>query len=186
MGNSTVAVYSWNQFGAAVLGASVFIVGMGFTALGLTLLPIVGLFVGLGCFALAQGLWSLERTKDLPVLIGHFDDRKLPTADALPVVILSMSRKRGAAYDFDAATVDPASIRIGPNSVPLLGGSDEHGYSSPKVRDVDEDGNLDFIGYFSPGQAGVTQETKLVCIRGLTKNGEPFKGCGAFSFNEAA
>ena len=158
MENGKVAAYRWNRFGAAVLRASLYLVGMGFIVLGLTLLPIIGLFVGLGCFALAQCLWSPGRTKDLPVLIGHFDDRRLANARALPVAISSTSRKSGVAYDFNATTADAATVGVGPNSVHLLDGSGEQSSSSPRFGDVDEEGGLNFVGCFSPDQAGVTPE----------------------------
>jgi hypothetical protein len=127
---------------------------------------------------------SVRRTKDLPLIIGRIEDRGLATARAVPVTILSMSTRKGAPYDFDATAVDAATIRIGPNRAPLLGGSDEQGWASPQLRDADDDGIMDFVGCFSPDQAGVNPETTQVCAKGRTREGETFKGCGDVTINE--
>jgi hypothetical protein len=60
----------WERLGAVIVTASLLVVGLGFLALGLTFLPIIGLFVGLACFWLARGLWTGSRQEDFLVPAG--------------------------------------------------------------------------------------------------------------------
>lgn len=189
MRSNTVAVdtqHRWDALGRTIASTSFFIIGMSFIVLGLTLLPVFGLFMGLACFSLAWSLWTTGRMIDALVLIGSSVRSKITGGKIIPLAILSMSKEKGDFFDFDAATVDVDTIRIGPNSIEPLRGPVEGILKPVGMQDVDADGKSDLVVYFPADQAGLTPNMKVVCFTGQTKTGTLVRGCGPLKLNEAA
>ena len=77
-----------------------------------------------------------------------------PRADGvIPVAILS-------ADDFDATTVDPATVKFGPN-----GAANSH---QPSFEDVDGDGTLDIVLHFRAADTGIACGDTLGGLTGAT------------------
>lgn len=80
----------------------------------------------------------------------------------IPVAILSTAT-------FDAANVNPFSIRFNNNEIDV--------FNRSNIEDVDGDGRLDMIFHFDTQKSGITPEEKQVCLAGKLKNGESIEGC---------
>lgn len=78
-----------------------------------------------------------------------------------PVAILS-----GDA--FDATTVDPSSVKFGPNGAT----STQNG-----IEDVNGDGRPDLVLHFRTQQTGVKEGDTRACLTGKTKSGINIQGC---------
>ena len=78
-----------------------------------------------------------------------------------PVAILTTS-------GFDAATVDPDTVRFGP---------DQAGPAHWPLEDVDEDGDPDMILYFKTQDTGIEVGTEEACLIGLPNDGTCILGC---------
>ena len=92
---------------------------------------------------------------------------------SIHVAILTTSKADGDARDFDATTVDPASVRFGPSdAVP------HDNYPEGQLQDVDEDGDMDKKFIFSPNATGFScnYDFELASISGQTYAGEKFAG----------
>jgi hypothetical protein len=71
--------------------------------------------------------------------------------------------------EFDAATVDPMSVRFGPDgAMPAR--------AEPRIEDVDRDGDLDLVLQFKVQEAGVECGDTEMSLLGATFDGLPFKG----------
>jgi hypothetical protein len=80
----------------------------------------------------------------------------------IPVAILS-----GPA--FDAATVDPATVRFGPD--------DAEPARRGRLEDVDDDGDDDLILHFRTQETGIALGDLDACLSGLTFDAEVVAGC---------
>lgn len=79
----------------------------------------------------------------------------------IPVAILTYE-------DFDAATVDPDSVRFGPAE------------GEPRrchIKDVDDDGDLDLMCHVRTQQTGIAHGDIEACLTGQTFGGLPIIGC---------
>jgi hypothetical protein len=86
----------------------------------------------------------------------------LPVPPRLPVALL------GSA-DFDPAHVDRDTLAFGPSGAPAL--------SSWTLRDVNDDGYMDGVGWFTKAGSGIAPGDTEVCLTGETDDGTPFEGC---------
>lgn len=89
-------------------------------------------------------------------------------AGLIAVQINTTSIADGDAVDFDAATVDPASLRLGPSLAEVV--------SLPLTADYDHDGDTDYIFGFRMEDTGYTCSDGLVEIYGNTVDAIAFSG----------
>ncbi|WP_458210118.1 vWA domain-containing protein [Haladaptatus sp. NG-SE-30] len=87
----------------------------------------------------------------------------------IPVAILTTG-------DFDATTVDPASLRFGSPSTVIGGGGATLVHGDGHLQDVDLDGDRDFLGHFPVKDAGFTAGDTEGVIVGTTQDGESIAG----------
>jgi hypothetical protein len=80
----------------------------------------------------------------------------------IPVAILTTSA-------FDATTVDPMSVRFGPN-----GAVEAHGRGH--IENVDGDGDLDLVLHFRTQSTGITCGATSASLTGMTFNGQTIQG----------
>lgn len=81
--------------------------------------------------------------------------------------IKTTSTGAGEAYNFNAATVDPASLRVGSNRAQAL---------SSQSGDFDGDGDTDYVFGFRTGDIGLNCVSTSVTIAGRTYAGDPIAG----------
>ncbi len=94
----------------------------------------------------------------------------LKSRGVIPVAILTTP-------DFDATTVNWTTVRFGPNAA-----SPAHDLSDPLVladhqRDVDGDGDIDFVFHFRTQETGIVTGDIEACLEGTTLGGTPIQGC---------
>lgn len=166
-----------------MLGASFLTVALGFLALGVTWLPVIGILLALP-FIFLGTTFLTERPYELPVKIsieeqqlGVLEHNALGTRGLIPVAILSTSRERGDRFDFDALTMDSATVSFGPKKakpVDVVSAPEE---LQEHQRGTNAGGERDRIFYFPFERTGISDETKEVCIMGRTREGEIVRGC---------
>ena len=87
--------------------------------------------------------------------------------------------------EFDATTIDPASVTLGDGSNPGAPvASNPHGKFMVSWPDLDEDGLADALFHFNTEDlvtAGLTLETTELVIHGMTEGGMEFSGTDAVS-----
>jgi hypothetical protein len=71
--------------------------------------------------------------------------------------------------DFDATTVDPLSIKLGPNEA-------VEAHNAGHTEDVNGDGRLDLVLHFNVQDTGITCGDTVVVLTGTTLDGQPFSG----------
>lgn len=89
--------------------------------------------------------------------------------DPIPVNVLTTSIADGDTSDFDATTVDPASVRFGPASAIDTDAAAE-------IGDSDGDGDADASFEFLTGDTGIGCTDTSAGIIGETGTGEPISG----------
>ncbi len=89
----------------------------------------------------------------------------------IPVAILTTSKAAGEAIDFDAATIDAATIRFGHSGTEAL---ETHGKGH--IEDADSDGDLDMVVHFRFGDTGMQCGDTAAILTGKTLDGEPMQG----------
>ena len=152
--------------------------GLLFIDLGLSLLPIIGIFLGAGFlwFGLYPWMNFLHR-QDVKVLVGSVSDNYLEDK-RIVVAILSAARERDG-FDFDPAQVDARSVRVGEGKVgPIDDMGDPRTYARSLV-DINDDGVPDLILYFSADSAGIDEKVERVCVRAKMHDGGRAVGCSA-------
>ena len=64
---------------------------------------------------------------------------------------------------FDAATIDPVSVRFGPGGV--------ESWTRGDWQDVDGDGDVDLVLHFETSRAGLGRSDTQACLSGRTREG---------------
>lgn len=88
----------------------------------------------------------------------------------IPVAILTTSTAVGESVDFDATTVDPSSVKFGPNEALAV---------QSAIEDVDQDSDLDIILHFKTQETGIQAGDTEACLTGKTTDGQEIEGCDA-------
>jgi hypothetical protein len=86
------------------------------------------------------------------------------TAD-LPVTVFTTRLVDGDGIDFDAASIDASSLKLGYSEAPITSG--------PFRFDVDSDGDLDSSFYFQTQATGIACEDTELTLTGATDAAEP-------------
>lgn len=89
--------------------------------------------------------------------------------DLIPVAVMTTSTDAGDPADFDAAQVDPASVRFGP-----AGASDTDALAT--LADADSDGDADANFEFLTGDTSIACEDTGAALIGETYSGDPIQG----------
>jgi hypothetical protein len=85
----------------------------------------------------------------------------------IPVAILTTP-------DFDAATVDPLSVRFGP-------GEAHEDHKKGHIEDVDKDGDKDMVLHFKMQDTGIKAGDVEAVLVGMTKDGRDIRGTDSIS-----
>jgi hypothetical protein len=94
----------------------------------------------------------------------------------LYLAIKTSSVAAGDTYDFNAAEVDPATLRVGPGMAQVL---------STQAGDIDADGDTDYVFGFNTGATGIgctlpgsvlANTATTITIAGRTYSGDPVAG----------
>ena len=91
----------------------------------------------------------------------------------ITVQINTTSIADGDAYDFDAADVDIATLRVGPDLAEVT--------AAPLTADIDNDGDTDYIFGFRMEETGVSCLDTTISIAGRTLSGDPIVGHDAIA-----
>jgi hypothetical protein len=103
---------------------------------------------------------------DIDVMPGSDENPINPRSrGVIPVAILSTS-------DFDAASVDPGTLRFGPGGATVAIGQGN-------LEDVDGDGLLDLVVHFRTQETGLACDDDEVTLRGSTFDGIDFEATDA-------
>jgi choice-of-anchor B domain-containing protein len=118
-----------------------------------------------GCDA-ADGAAELLRTDvAIDVKPGHAGSPvRAGAGGVLPVAVLG-------SPDFDVASIDPASLALGPGRAPLD--------APARYRDVDRDGSVDLYGHYRLREAALDAGDGQVCLRWEILDGTRYEGCDA-------
>lgn len=85
------------------------------------------------------------------------------------VGVKTLSTLDGDPVDFDATTIDPATVQLGPNRTPNIA-------VNPVIRDFDGDGDLDIEFGFRMENTGIGCLDNSVTLVAQTLNGDPLAG----------
>jgi hypothetical protein len=144
--------------------------------LGVTWLPIIGIVAGIPFIIFGIQPWIEEsEVHTVNILVDS------PTlnrgSSIIPVTLLTTQSEDGKVISFDASSIDPSSIRLGPNMIkPIDSISDSH-IAAQHMRDADGDGNNDLVLYFLVGKTDIPAGIQDICISGETVKGEMVRGC---------
>lgn len=101
---------------------------------------------------------------------GSFPNSINPRAKGvIPVAILTTAKATGEPLDFDATTVDPLSVKFGPQ-----GATEVH--RRGHVEDVDRDGDQDLLLHFDTQATGIPCGATLASLTGKVVNGQDIAG----------
>jgi hypothetical protein len=118
---------------------------------------------GYGELADFRALVSLSLVVDIDVKPGSdLNPVNASSNGNIPVAILTTD-------SFDATTVDPLSVRFGPERAAA-----SHGRGH--IEDVDGDGDLDMLLHFRTQEAGIIAGDTSVFLEGTTTDGQPIEG----------
>ena len=165
------------QLGEALIGSVLLcVIGLLFIDLGLSLLPIIGIFMGAGFlwFGLYPWMNFLHR-RNVKVLVGSVGGN-YPEGKRIAVAILSAARGRDG-FDFDPALVDPRSVRVGAGDLGPIDDMADPQTHARSLKDINDDGVPDLILYFSADSAGIGEKFEEVCVRAKMRSGERVVGC---------
>lgn len=124
------------------------------------------LFLADGC-----AVPPLERAVPIDIMPRSRQNRiDLSSRGRVRVAILTTRVADGDAADFDAATVAPRSVRFGPAGA-------RETKTRIRMRDVDDDGDLDQVMHFKISETGIELGDREACLEGVTGDGAPFRGC---------
>jgi len=86
----------------------------------------------------------------------------------ITIQVKTTSIADGDAYDFDASTVDPATLKVGPENAELA--------ALPLSGDADGDGDTDITFGFQLADTGIDCLDDSIMIAGQTYSGDPLAG----------
>jgi len=86
----------------------------------------------------------------------------------MEVAVLTTSTSSGEVVDFNAADIDPATLKFAYADAPVAAG--------PTPEDVDGDTDLDAVFDFNIQDTGIVCDDTEATLRGETYSGEPFSG----------
>ena len=162
----------------AIIRMALLVTALPFLALGVTLLPVIGLLIGFALGGIALSPWQESPLRVIQVLIGRSGKADSGAADGqtqpgtIPVTVLSASQGQGDDSDFDTSRIDAETVRFGPQAlkpVRKTGSAKESGGNG---------GASERVFYFVADAARLGGEDQTVCITGETTTGEAFRGCG--------
>jgi TolB protein len=87
----------------------------------------------------------------------------------IPVAVLTTSVAAGDLVDFDALSVDPASLAFGPGAAGIA-------HAGAHAEDVDGDGDLDLLAHFRTAEVGTACGDTEVHLSGETFGGDAIEG----------
>ena len=87
----------------------------------------------------------------------------LKSNGVMPVAILSNNV-------FDATTIDPSSVKFGPNGVMEI-------HKTGHLEDVNSDGKVDMVLHFNTQGTGIKSNDTKACLTGKTRTGINIQGC---------
>ena len=156
------------------------VLGLLFIDLGLSWLPIIGIFLGVGFLWAGLHPWlNFLHRRSVYVLAGSISDNHLEDK-RIVVAILSASKERDG-FEFNPAELDPQSVRIGAgNASSVYDLTDPQTYGRSLV-DINEDGIPDLVLHFSADCARIDEKISRVCVRAKTREGERVTGCNEIS-----
>ena len=101
-----------------------------------------------------------------------------PTTNAfITVGVKTLSIADGDAVDFDAADVDPETVRLGVAGAPLA--------AAVLTNDIDADGDTDYIFGFRTQATGITCLDNQIVFAGQTYDGVPFAAVDTVNADDA-
>ena len=168
---------SFDRVGGGLVSLTLVSVGLGFIILGLSLFPVIGVFLGLAFIYIAFSPQLRRPVRKTVQMVFGMDRERLRDASIVPVVILSTSREKGEEIDFDASTVKESTVTFGPDGLAPIGPGDDPAVAGSHLEDVDGDGDRDYVFYFRVGGEGLRSRDGQVCIRGETVDGRLIEGC---------
>jgi hypothetical protein len=157
------------------------VVALPFIALGVVWLPVIGFLIAFGVLALILFPFGTRREVNIVVGVQPRSRVQLPeaeSADTMPVVILSRSAAGEDERPFDATHIRTDSVRFGPGEAKPIGNPQDPLEAAALRQDMNGDGIVDLVLYFSKDETGISDETDTVCVTGETLEGEYFRGCG--------
>ena len=129
------------------------------------------LIVAVGTLGMAlPGAWQEPEAMEVTIDIKPGDEPTVmdPRSEGMiPVAILSTD-------DFDATSVDPASVRFGANG-------DDAAPVRSMTEDIDQDGDTDLMFLFRAVQANIKCGDTSASLTGKTRAGQPIAGSESFT-----
>lgn len=163
---------------ALIRSVALCVVGLFFIDLGLSLLPIIGIFLGAGFLWFGLYPWmNFLHLQNVKVLVGSVGDNYLE-GKRIVVAILSAARERDG-FDFDPALVDPRSVRVGAGETGPIDDMADPATYARSLRDINDDCVPDLILYFSADSSGIDEKVERVCVRAKMRDGRRVVGCNA-------
>ncbi len=116
---------------------------------------------GTDCLVHTAQVFSVTRTIDIDIKPGSYPNSiNIKSKGVIPVAILTTD-------DFDAADVDPETVRFGPT---------EAGPVHHALEDVDGDGDIDMILHFKTQETGIAPGDTEASLTVETYNGQKIEG----------
>lgn len=141
-----------------------------------------GHIVGTGTFAgeTGQAAYMLKPALQVQIDVEPWSTENLVRPDStanISVAVLGHSQVSGDAFDFDVATIDPATLKLGPGEAPNIA-------VAPLYGDYDSDSNTDAAFVFKTQDTGIFCEDTEVTLTGATFSGMPFEGTDTITTTE--